>query len=137
MRKKYRLILFLLLTDCSSSDPVPLVTHKNLLWQPCPAGQLLNKTECQGTALTLPWDKALNYCAQQDMRLATRNELLNYYLQEHPVSLDIANLYWTSSTDLDKPELAWYLIPRLDWVYANLKELDGLVLCVTSNKQSS
>jgi hypothetical protein len=137
MCKKYGLILFLLLTGCSNPDVVQLVANKGLLWQSCPAGQVLNKAECQGTAMTLPWDKALNYCAQLDMRLATRNELLNYYLQETPVSLNIANLYWTSSTDADKPALAWYLIPKLNWVYANLKELDGLVLCVISNKQSS
>lgn len=136
MRQTYGLI-FLLLGACSNPDPLQLVEHKGLLWQRCPAGQLFTQDECQGIPTTLPWDKALNYCAEQNMRLATRHELLNYYLQEHPVSLSIANLYWSSSTDFKKPELAWYLIPKLDWVYANLKELDGLVLCVTSNKKSS
>ena len=137
MRKKFRLIFFLLLAGCSNPDTLQLVKNNSLLWLHCPAGQFFDNTQCQGTAITLPWDKALKYCATQNMRLATRNELLNYYLQEHPTSLSIANLYWSSSTDLKNPDLAWYLIPKLDWVYANLKELDGLVLCVTSNKQSS
>lgn len=136
MRKIRGLILLLLLSSCSTPDLSQVVENKNLLWRRCPAGQTFTQDECQGIPLTLPWDKALNYCAKQNMRLATRNELLNYYLQQYPASLQIANLYWSSSTHLKNPELAWYLIPKIDWVYANLKELNGLVLCVRSNKTS-
>lgn len=136
MRQKFGLI-FLLLVGCSKQDSMKLSSDGDLLWQHCPAGQFFEKNHCRGNPITLQWDEALRYCAKNKMRLAKRDELLDYYQQKHPASLNIANLYWTSTTDPQNPELAWYLIPKLDWVYANLKELDGLVLCVTSNKKSS
>ena len=83
------------------------------------------------------WDEALRYCAdlnysKREWRLANRDELLNYYVHFGALKMDIVNLYWSGSTQPANPELAWYLVPKLNSLFANLKELDGLVLCVTS-----
>jgi hypothetical protein len=103
-------------------------------WQHCPAGQDYDGIRCQGKVWLLSWQKSLQYCAGLDgqllWRLPTRNELLQYYHHYGQQRLALRNLYWTSSTDAERPQLAWYLIPSVDWIYTNYKELDGISLCV-------
>jgi len=82
------------------------------------------------------WDEALRYCAdlnnsKLEWRLARRDELLNYYLHFGALKMNIVNLYWTSTTKPGNHQLAWYLIPKLNLLITNPKQLDGLVLCVT------
>jgi len=127
---------FLLLAACSEPQSY-FDKQTQLYWQHCPAGQQMSFNRCYGTVKTLQWQEALRYCAalktnQQSWRLASRTELLAYYHYYGTKKLPIINLYWSSSTDPSNPQLAWYLIPQLNWLYANLKELDGLVLCVSS-----
>ncbi len=106
-------------------------------WQHCEAGMEYTGRTCQGSVLALSWQKALLYCAalsaDKVWRLPTRDELMHYYARYGQKRLHIVNLYWTSTTDVEHPELAWYLIPELRWVYTNYKELDGLVLCVANS----
>lgn len=105
-------------------------------WQQCEAGMEYSGHACQGSAVALSWQKALVYCAalspNKTWRLPTRDELLRYYALYGNKRLHLVNLYWTATTDVEHPELAWYLIPELRWVYTNYKELDGLVLCVAN-----
>lgn len=83
------------------------------------------------------WDEALRYCTASSgaglhWRLANRNELISYYIGHGIDKMRIINIYWSSTTQIHQPELAWYVIPRSNVLFANLKELDGLVLCVAS-----
>ena len=135
MRQKILMLICLLLTACHES-PFYFDSQTQLHWQHCPAGQQLIFNHCRRTAKTLQWDEALRYCASldnnQSWRLPNRTELLAYYSHYGTQKMAIINLYWSSSTEPNNPQLAWYLIPQLNWLYANLKELDGLVLCVKS-----
>lgn len=131
------LIFKLNLSACNSDAQSFFDQQTGLYWTHCPAGQIFSKNQCQGTAKTMHWDEALRYCvaldsAQQKWRLPKRDEMINYYLHFGILKMDIVNFYWSSSTYPNNPELAWYLIPKLNLLFANLKELDGLVLCVTS-----
>ncbi|WP_428355684.1 DUF1566 domain-containing protein [Methyloprofundus sp.] len=125
------------LLACSSEPQAFFDQQTGLYWTHCPAEQVFTDQLCQGNAITMHWDEALRYCAElnnskRQWRLANRDELLSYYVHFGALKMDMVNLYWTSSTQPDNPELAWYLIPKLNLLVANLKELDGLVLCVTS-----
>ena len=111
--------------------------HTQLHWMHCPVGQKYSHNQCVGTVVTMHWDESLRYCAelgvgQLEWRLASRNELMQYYAHYNRQKMAVINLYWSSSTDASNSELAWYLVPGLNWLYANLKELDGVVLCVAS-----
>lgn len=140
--KSYLKIIFILiiiskLTACNKEPQAFYDQQTSLYWTHCPAGQVFSLKQCRGTAKTMHWDEALRYCSEIDSahrqwRLPKRDELLKYYLHFGVLKMDIVNLYWSSSTHPDNPELAWYLIPKLNLLFANLKELDGLVLCVTS-----
>lgn len=101
-------------------------------WQQCEAGLEYVGNNCRGNPLMLSWQQALRYCADLpgNWRLAKRDELFGFYMRFGRAQLHFVNLYWTSSTDSERPELAWYLIPELRWLYTNYKELDGLVLCL-------
>lgn len=125
------------LFSCSKNPQAYYDQLTRLHWMHCPVGQDYVDNQCQGRAKTMHWDEALRYCTTLDSagyewRLPKREELLNYYLHFGALKMNNVNFYWSSSTEPDNPELAWYLIPKLNVLFANLKELDGLVLCVTS-----
>lgn len=138
MRQKFKLsiitILILLFSADTLVSPYLFDIGTQKLWQHCPNGQHYDGSHCQGTIKLLSWQKSLQYCASLDSklpwRLPTRNELLQYYYQHGQQKLHWRNLYWSSSTNEEQPQSAWYLIPGLDWVFANYKELDGISLCV-------
>lgn len=126
----------LLLIGCSEPQ-FYFDKQTELYWMHCPVGQTYVRNQCQGTATTMHWDKALRYCAASSdadlqWRLASRNELISYYLDQGIDKMRIINIYWSSTTQTHQPELAWYVIPRSNVFFTNLKELDGLVLCVAS-----
>ncbi len=130
-------LLCLFISGCNIQDPSSQTTQpkSDKWWQACPAGQSLENQICQGRPITMAWHEALGYCAslsgKKTWRLPDRNELLNFYhWPESRNALSFVNLYWSSTTNEDNPQMAWYLVPGLDWLYFNLKELDGLVLCV-------
>ncbi|MCX7086709.1 MAG: DUF1566 domain-containing protein [Methylococcales bacterium] len=138
MRQTIRLVIVIGFVLQLSAD-VWLISHAydattKKFWQRCAAGQVYDGMHCKGAVLLLSWQKSLQYCTDLEgrraWRLPTRNELLAYYFQHGQQQLIWRNLYWTSSTDVERPQLAWYLIPGLDWMVTNYKELDGISLCV-------
>lgn len=134
MRKLVTLLMIINLAACSREPASYYEQQTGLYWMQCPVGQVYYEYQCQGVAKTMHWDEALRYCAGLGglWRLASREQLIAYYTSFGALKMNIGNLYWTSSTQSGHPELAWYLIPKLNILVANLKELDGLVLCVTS-----
>ncbi|HIL77387.1 MAG: DUF1566 domain-containing protein [Methyloprofundus sp.] len=129
--------IYSLLIDCSREPQYYYDQQTRLYWMHCPAGQEYTGMLCQGNAVTMHWDEGLRYCAGLDSakgqwRLASRDELQNYYLHFGVLKMDIVNLYWSSSSPANRPDLAWFLVPKLNSTSTNLKELDGLILCVSS-----
>ncbi|NOT85857.1 MAG: DUF1566 domain-containing protein [Methylococcaceae bacterium] len=129
------LLVLLLRRDMPINSGV-VIGSAHQVWQRCEAGLSYNGITCKGMALTVSWQQALSYCAALEdgtrtWHLPSREALMSYYHETGRSGLHFVNLYWMSTTDSQRPELAWYLIPGLDWVYTNFKELDGLVLCVS------
>ncbi|WP_428355686.1 DUF1566 domain-containing protein [Methyloprofundus sp.] len=92
----------------------------------------------------LDWGQALRYCAQlnwtdyQDWRLPNRSELLNLVNRQKrtPAITEVLanntkdNVYWSSNTDSDHPELAYYISFFSGNSYANSKQVHAYVRCV-------
>lgn len=131
------LLLGLLTGGIAGDQGVDLLRFEQVdgyAWQACEAGLTYNGKSCRGQVRLLNWQEALNYCAKLEhvgrWRLPSREELLNYYVVKGRSALHFVNVYWTSSTDIENPELAWYLVPTINLMYTNYKELVGLTLCV-------
>lgn len=90
-----------------------------LTWQRCSHGQN-NDTVCSGSATTLDWTAAQNYCnglnlAGKVWRLPSIQELATFVYHTNPAPLapnsyfpnTIQNEYWTSTTSAFSPSKAW------------------------------
>lgn len=111
-----------------------------LFWQYCSPTSLNSCPE----PLLLDWGQALRYCTQlqwasfTDWRLPNRAELLSLVNRQKrtPAVNDVLaqntkdNVYWSSSTDSEQPELAYYISFFSGNSYANSKRVQAYVRCV-------
>jgi hypothetical protein len=110
-----------------------------LSWQRCSSDWI----QCP-EPLLLDWSQALRYChqlhwdQQQDWRLPNRHELISLINvnQRTPSTVKLLqaetrnNVYWSSSTDAEHPEKAYYSSFFSGYSYANYKIVQGHVRCV-------
>lgn len=94
--------------------------------------------------LLLNWSQALNYCQQltwdqqQNWRLPNRNELIsliNWNQRTPAITSRLKettknSVYWSSTTDLEHPEKAYYSSFFSGFSYPNYKIVQGYVRCV-------
>lgn len=111
-----------------------------LSWQYC-SPTILNSCP---EPLLLNWGQALRYCTQlqwesfTDWRLPNRTEILSLINRQKrtPAISDFLaqdtkdNVYWSSSTDSEQPELAYYISFFSGNSYANSKRVQAYVRCV-------
>ena len=114
--------------------------QKGYSWQYCKS---LPFASCSEPRL-LDWKQALRYCAQlswagyHDWRLPERSVLLGIVDRKKrtpavtsPLDKDTKdNVYWSSSTDMLSPELAYYISFFSGNSYANSKQVEAYVRCV-------
>jgi hypothetical protein len=118
----------------------------NLVWQKCSAG-LNNDSTCSGTIVQYTWTNAISYCsglslAGKAWRLPTINELRSIvdYSRTLP-SINISffpatsdtRYYWSSTSFIGNPILAWVLNFREGYTYSNeiIKTGNNFVRCVS------
>lgn len=147
--KKNMMILFVLSSSISATpftdngDGTVTDQNTNLRWQKCSMGQT-NDTTCSGTATTVTWQGALNYCnaltlAGKTWRLPNINELksiadrarMNPSIDTTFFPSTIAHYYWSSSTyAIGLTNYAWIA----DFIYGGMpgndKALSYYVRCV-------
>ncbi|HIG65345.1 MAG TPA: DUF1566 domain-containing protein [Methyloprofundus sp.] len=111
-----------------------------LAWQYCRPTSIQSCPE----PLLLNWGQALRYCAQlewktySDWRLPSRTELLSLVnrqkrtpaINEHLAHDTKDTVYWTSNTDFQHPELAYYISFFSGNSYANSKQIQAYARCV-------
>lgn len=119
----------------------------NLVWQKCSRGQN-NDATCSGGATTADWTTALNYCnslglAGKIWRLPNVNELksiVDYTVSGPSINAaafpatDVANFYWSASTNVATPARASNVDFAMGRVYSSnhFKTNTLNVRCVTS-----
>lgn len=116
--------------------------NTGLSWQLCSSAFI----KCP-EPLLLDWSHALRYCEQlnwnqqQDWRLPNRQELISIINVDQrtpsiikPLQSDTRNnVYWSSTTDSEHPEKAYYSSFFSGYSYANYKIVQGHVRCVRNS----
>lgn len=111
-----------------------------LSWQICSAIKFASCPEPQ----LLDWGQALRYCAYlswagyNDWRLPNRTELLSLVDRKKRtpainnlfVNDTKDNVYWSSNSESEHPELAYYISYFSGNSYANSKQVQAYVRCV-------
>ncbi|NMC68838.1 MAG: DUF1566 domain-containing protein [Myxococcales bacterium] len=124
--------------------PVVVDAATGLVWQGCPAGMTGDAASCSGTASTMSWQAALDYCQDStlagfsDWYLPSINELRSI-VDNHQASPSIdrtffpgtpSGMFWSSSSSAGSASNGWCVGFNLGNVSINDKTSTNYVRCV-------
>jgi hypothetical protein len=137
----FAMAIFAVVRYTDNGDGTVTDHGRNLLWQKCSRGQ--NETNCTGTATSVDWQGALQYCrnltlAERNWRLPNINELkslVDYSVYSPPINISffpntVKEAYWSSTTYYGGATRAWYIYFINGHSEHNLKTQSRYVRCV-------